>query len=94
MTDTQIKEVAVQLANVAISAAANEDLTGEEKERRVIEFLVKLDDGLPLVGFISNELEADLLDLGVDKVQEYIAKLDIKAFVKKQYNRIKHIFKK
>lgn len=91
---TDVKEVATQLANVVIANAANEDLTGEEKEHKVFEFLVKLDDALPVADFIPNSLEALILETGVDKIQAYFAEHDIKTLVKKLYQRIKHLFKK
>lgn len=98
MTEAELKEIAVQLANVLIANAADEKLTGEEKEHRVIEFMVKLDDNLPFIGALSNELEASIVEVGVDKVQAYIHEMNIagniKSFVKKCYNRIRHIFKK
>ena len=93
-TQEQIKEVAVQLANVAIAAAVNEKLTGEEKERKVIEFLVKLDDNIPMVNFIPNALEAEILDVGLDNLQAFFADHNPKEFVKKCFNRIKHLFGK
>jgi hypothetical protein len=91
---TDVKETAIALTNLVIADAANKDLTGEEKEHSVIEFLVKLDDALPGTNFIPNALEAEIVEIGVDKIQEYLASLDVKALVKKLYNRIKHIFKK
>jgi len=90
----EVKEVAVQLANVVMANVANEDLTNEEKEHKVIEFLVTLDDGFPGVGFIPNSLEAAIVEVGVDKVQAYFAKLDMKSFIKKYWTRLKHLFKK
>ncbi|MEI8129327.1 MAG: hypothetical protein WCG95_06880 [bacterium] len=90
---TNVKETAIKLANLAIAEAANKDLTGEEKEHNVIEFLIKLDDNLPIADFVPNALEAQIIEIGVDKIQEYFSSLDIKALVKKCYERIKHIFK-
>ena len=90
---TEIKDVAVQLANVVMANVANEKLTNEEKEHKVIEFLVTLDNGFPAVGFIPDALEALVVETGVDKVQEYFSKIDMKAFIKKYWARIKHIFK-
>lgn len=93
MTDqAKVKEVAIKLANVVMANAAQEDLTNEEKEHKVIEFLVTLDDGFPAVGFIPNSLEALVIETGVDKIQAYFSKLDMKAFVKKYWARIKHLF--
>ena len=94
ISESEVKEVAIQLANVLISNAANEDLDGEAKETKVIEFIVKLDDMLPIANFIPNALEAQMLDIGLDIIQEYFKKHDIKDFIKKCYNRIKHLFKK
>lgn len=90
----EVKDVAVKLANVVMANVANEKLTNEEKEHKVIEFLVTLDDGFPAVGFIPNSLEALVVETGVDKLQAYFSKIDMKAFVKKYWARIKHIFKK
>jgi len=91
---TNVKETAVKLVNLVIADAQDKDLSGEEKEHKVCEFLVKLDDALPVADFIPNALEAEILEFGVDKIQEYFAKLDIKALVKKCYERIKHLFHK
>lgn len=91
---TDVKETAIALTNLVIADAANKDLTGEEKEHAVIEFLVKLDDSLPIADFVPNALEAEIVEIGVDKIQAYLATLDIKALVKKLYNRIKHLFRK
>ena len=91
MTEQEIKEIATQLANVVIANAANKELTGEEKEHKVCEFLATLDNSLPVANFIPDTLEAEILDAGIDKVQEFFAKVDVKSFVKKCYNRIKHL---
>lgn len=91
---TDVKETAIKLANLVIANAVDKDLTGEEKEHSVCEFLVKLDDNLPIANFIPNALEAEILEAGVDKVQAYFAEHDIKVLVKKLYERIKHFFKK
>ena len=90
----QIKDVAIQLTNLAIVNFNDKTLTGEQRERKVIDFLVKLDDNIPLVNFIPNELEAAIVDLGLDNVQAYFHDHSPIDFVKKCYNRIKHIFKK
>lgn len=86
----QIKEVAMQLANVAIVNYNDQTLTGEEREHKVIEFLVKLDDNIPMVNFIPNALEAQIVEIGVDKLQEFFGD-NLQPFVKKCFNRIKHI---
>ena len=91
MTEQEIKEIATQLANVVIANAANKNLTGEEKEHKVCEFLATLDNSLPAANFIPDSLEADILDAGIDKVQEFFTKVDVKSFVKKCFNRIKHL---
>ena len=91
MTEQELKEIATQLANVVIANAANKELTGEEKERKVCEFLATLDNSIPMANFIPDALEAEILDAGIDKVQEFFAKVDVKAFVKKCFNRIKHL---
>ena len=89
----EIKEAAIQLTNVVIAAAAEEDLTGEEKEAKVCDFLATLDNSIPGANFIPDSLEAKILDIGIDKLQEFF-KDDIKPFIKKCYERIKHLFKK
>ena len=90
LSKEEIKEVAVQLANVAIVNYNDQSLTGEEREHKVIEFLVKLDDNIPMVNFIPNALEAQIAEIGVDKLQEFYGE-DIQPFVKKCFGRIKHI---
>lgn len=88
------KEVATKVAIELITKAAEQDKTGEEKEAEVCEFLSKLDNHIIGLNFIPDELEAELLDLGIDKVQEFLSEIDIKAFVKKQYHRIKLVLKR
>lgn len=85
-----VKETAIQLTNVVIANYANEELTGEEKEAKVCEFLATLDNSIPGANFIPDTLEAKLLDIGLDKLQEFFVD-DIKPFVKKCYERIKHL---
>ena len=92
--DTKIKETAIKLANFVMVNASQEDLTNEEKEHKVIEFLVTLDDGLISQLILPNSLEAAILEVGVDKIQAYFSKIDMKAFVKKYWARIKHLFGK
>lgn len=95
MTDeNKIKEVATKIAIEVITDAANKELTGEEKEAKVCEFLAKLDDNIPVVNFIPNSLEAEILEIGVDKIQEFFTSIDIGFFVKKHYERIKSLLKK
>lgn len=93
VTEAEVKEVAYQVANLAISVAADKDLTGTQKEAEVCEFLAKLDDNIPVIGAISNELEAKVLEIGADEIKKVYAE-DVVPFVKKCYERIKHIFKK
>ena len=98
----QIKELVVQTANLAVAEMAkpeNQHLTGEEKEHKVCEFVAGIVKNLlspvcPPVAWIPQELIANFLDYEVDEVQEVISEIDVKSFVKKQYNRIKHLFKK
>jgi len=92
--DTKIKETAIKLANFVMVNASQEDLTNEEKEHKVIEFLVTLDDSLISQLILPNSLEAAILEVGVDKIQAYFSKIDMKAFVKKYWARIKHLFGK
>ncbi len=91
---TTAKELATQVAIQVMTTVSTEELTGEEKEAKVCEFLAKLDDNIIGLNFIPNALEAQILDFGIDKVQEFVSNIDIKAFVKKHYERIKHFFKK
>ena len=88
------KEIATQIAIELISSVAQEDLTGEEKEQKVCTFLAKLDNGVVGLGLIPDALEAKLLNIGIDKVQEHLDKIDLKYFVKTQYNRIKSLLKR
>jgi len=88
------KEIATKIAIEFITKAAEKDKTGEEKEIEVCKLLSKLDNNIIGLGFIPDELETQLLDLGIDKVQEFLSEIDIKAFVKKQYQRIKLILKR
>lgn len=90
MTTQEIKEVAIQLANLVIADEANKDLTGEEKEAKVIAFLADLDNQVPFASFIPDALEEKILECGYDKLKEFYQD-DIKGFVKKCYTRIKHI---
>lgn len=94
MTDAakaaKIKDVAVQLANVAIVNYNDKSLTGEEREHKVCQFLANLTNMIPQVAWIPDELIADVLDAGVDNIQEFYGE-DVKPFVKKCFNRIMHI---
>lgn len=89
--NTSTKEATIQLANVLIANAANEDLTGEEKEAQVCEVLGDILGFVPGISYIPSKLRAKLLDIGLDKIQEFLAEVDLKAFVKTRYERIKHI---
>ena len=91
MTEQEIKEIATQLANVVIANAANKELTGEEKEAKVCEFLATLDNSIPIANFIPDSLESDILDAGIDEIQTFFVKVGITPFVKKCFNRIKHL---
>lgn len=91
---TQAKELATKVAIEFITRAADTTMTGEEKEASVCKILSKLDDNVIGLNLIPNELEAKILDIGIDKVQEYLDKVDLKAFVKTQYNRIKSLLKR
>lgn len=91
VTEAEVKEVAIQLANLVIADAANKELTGEEKEAKVCEFLATLDNSIPVASFIPDSLEAKILEIGVDEVQAFLTKTGITPFVKKCFNRIKVI---
>ena len=91
MTEEELKEVATQLANIVIANAANEKMTGEQKEAKVCEFLATLDNSIPMANFIPDKLEAAILDAGVDTLQAFFERVGITPFVKKCFNRIKHL---
>jgi len=69
-------------------------LTGEEREHNVIENLCHLDDNVVGLGLIPNELEAEVVEYGVDELQEAISKIDLESFVKTEWQKIKHLFHK
>lgn len=88
------KEVAEQIAIHVMTSVADQELTGEEKLEKVCEFLVKLDDGIIGLNFIPNEIEAQLLETGIENVIEFLKEIDVKSFVQKNYNRIKNLLKR
>lgn len=90
VTEAEIKETAVQLANLVIATYSNEKLSGTQKEEKVIAFLADLDNQIPIAAFIPDALEEKVLEVGYDKLKEFYQD-DIKGFVKKCYERIKHI---
>jgi len=91
MTDVaKVKEVATQLANVAIVNYNDKSLSGEEREHNVCEFLAGLVRTLPGASWLPQELVADALDIGLDELQEFY-KDNLQSFVKKCFGRIKHI---
>jgi len=92
--EAKVKDIAIQLTNLAIVNYNDKTLTGEQREHKVCQFLAGLTDMIPMVSWIPNEIIADGLDIGWDNVQAYLDTRNPIDWVKKQYQRIKHIFKK
>ena len=88
------EELTKQLTITVISAVANQELTGEQKMDKVCQFISTLDDSIIGLNFIPNALEAEILELGLDKIQDFVKGLDVKAFVQTNYNRVKYALKK
>lgn len=93
---SDVKTLAIQLANVAIAQMAATDKTGAEKKATVCLFLATLDDGIISPIILPNTLEAKLLEVGADKVVAFLKSLDkdkdgIPDFVETCYCRIKHL---
>lgn len=89
------KELATQVTiQVMTAVQAAEGLTGEEREHQVCESLACAAGAIPYINIIPQELRAKILEFGVDELEEFFSKIDIKAFVKKHYERVKHFFKK
>lgn len=88
------EELTKQLTITVISAVADQKLTGDEKMDKVCQFISTLDDSVIGLNFIPNALEAEMIELGLDKMQEFISGLDVKAFVQTNYNRVKYALKK
>jgi len=89
------KELVTQVAIQVMTTLKDDDtLSGKQKHERVCEVLAKLDNGIPYVGYIPDELEAKILDFGWDKLALYTSKIDIGAFCEKHFQRIKHFFNK
>ena len=91
---SEAKELATKIAIELITKASEKNKTGEQKEAEVCKILSRLDNNIIGLGFIPDELEAQLIDFGIDKVQEHLDKIDLKDFVKTQYNRIKSLLKR
>ena len=92
--EAKIKEVAIQLTNLAIVNYNDPTLTGEEREHKVCQFLASLTNAIPTVAWVPDEIIADGLDVTWDAVQEYLNTHNPIDWVKKQYQRIKHLFHK
>lgn len=89
-----VKEVATKLTIEAMAVAqATAGMTGEEREHFVIRKLVTLDNAT-ILGLLPDEIEAQYACEIVDKLQEFFAKINVKAFVKKNYERIKSFLKR
>jgi hypothetical protein len=90
-----VKEVATKVV-IELMAVAQQTagFTAEDREHFVISKLCRLDDGVVGLCLIPNALEEELVCAGVDKVQEYLCKVNIKAFVKKNYERVKSFLKR
>jgi len=92
---TTAKELATQAAiQVMTTVQATPGLTGEEREHQVCESLSCAMGAIPYVNMIPQELRAKILEFGADEVEEFLSKVDIKAFVKTHYERIKHFLKR
>ena len=93
--ETTAKELVTQVTiQVMTELSKDATLSGKEKHVRVCEILAGLDNGIPFAGLIPDALEAQILDFGWDKLALFASKIDIGAFAEKQYQRIKHFFKK
>jgi len=91
---TDAKDVLEKVAIEVMTEVSDKALTGAQKEKEVCEFLAKLDDNIPIADFIPNELEAEILDTGIDKLQEIVKEIDLPSFVKSCYGKIKTLLNK
>ena len=88
------EELTKQLTVTVIAAVADQDLTGPEKLEKVCEFVSTFDDSVIGLNFIPNALEAKILAMGIENIQEFIKGIDVKEFVQTNYNRVKYALKK
>lgn len=84
MDDKQLEILAIEL----IKKAADKDLTGPQKADFVYNALADLDNAIPVIGLIPDQLEVEVMK---DLVEE--AKPHLKEFIEKCYQKIKHLFK-
>ena len=91
---TSVKETATKLVVGAMTLAQETaGLTGEEREHAVIRKLCVLDNAT-IFALIPDELEAQAACAILDELQEFFAKINLKAFVKKNYERVKHLLQR
>lgn len=91
----QAKELVTQVAiQVMTELSKDATLTGKQKHERVCEIIAGLDNGVPFVGMIPDQLEAKILDFGWDKLASFAKTIDIGSFCEKHFQRIKYIFKR
>jgi len=89
-----VKEIATKLTIEAMAVAqATAGFKAEDREHFVIRKLCTLDNAT-ILGLIPDELEAQAACAIVDKLQEFFAKVNVKAFIKKNYERVKSFLKK
>lgn len=94
MPDQTARELVNKIAIEVITiVASDKELTGQQKQEKVVKFICDLDNGT-IAGVIPDELEEAILNYGIDKLQEFVKLINIPAFVEKNYQRIKHLLKK
>lgn len=89
----KIKEVAIQLTNVAITNYNDKSISGEQRKKNVCMFLAGLTNTIPTVAWIPDELIANIMLVGIDNLQDFYND-DIEPFVEKCFSRIKHLLKR
>lgn len=91
---TNAKELAAAITCNVIATVNNQNIPGGEKHKKVFEYLSKIDNGVPYLGWIPDELEAEAMDFGWDEIVAELKKVDLHAYIEKHFQRIKHLFKK
>lgn len=91
---TNAKELAAAITCNVIATVSNQSIPGGEKHEKVFEYLSKIDNGVPYLGWIPDSLEAEAMDLGWDAIVAELKKVDLHAYIEKHFQRIKHLFKK
>jgi hypothetical protein len=88
------KEILNQIAiQVITTVAEDKTLTGQQKQEKVVEFIANLDNAT-FAGVIPDYLEEAALNYGIDRLQEFVKLIDLPAFVKKNYLRVRTLLKK